>query len=794
MGLTKTVSCSRGMMQRLIEILLFSLHNHYSWRGCECPVDFVGTMCEFQKRDDEPYICNMQCANGFCRHGAKDTSWLEEFDFGTRHRHLTQRFDQEFEHCQCPPGWVGLHCDFKVNVCPGQTHVCLNGGICVFDETTDFDYKCDCSHAHDDGQKYAGDYCQYEATSYCTFDGKQPQGDAFCTNDGICRDFVAHDDTHPGCFCLEGFEGPHCEQVVPPPVRSSSEGKSGDQDWIWLVIVVLSFLGIILIIIMWIMDRRRRLHRMFKANATDGPYGIYPEKDLDMVPYKDVPSLENSLDEDVFEDEISRDKVDNRSPVFEPSDGLFMDSDSHSKGSSRTSSLYSKGSSKRSKGSSKRSNNSSTHTPDTYSLTVQEKDYFKDLEMAGLAPLGGARLVSEIPPTVNDDQFNPSEYANCDYSLDSSTMRNMQLVPVDSSEYQDTYGLGTFNEEKASNDDIKIQQKSSADSGFSSGVDSMSTMESEITGIGEDETKRRAKSRKKYIQGKHSKVPGAESAESSLEGENIVLSEDYALERHISGISHDKDPVVLTGVSQEGSNFVLMSQASALAGTVLDDSDSSHVSDTSAYMSEQGLTGVQVLREPSEHGSIKSLRSDSKRSLSSKGVRFDEKSQASKGSKSSSGSTRASVRSDNRRSTRGDKALSKGANDSNKTVKDDDARSEKSSGGKHSSSSASPAPEVKIRSSHEDNDGSVKSTSARSGRSSNAVVPDYDDSLHESKRKPSNVSSGDSKKSSSSRKSRGSNADQKKSDKPSQKSVDDEGDSVGNSTVSSGLGFWVFGG
>lgn len=64
---------------------------------------------------------------------------------------------------------------------------------------------CDCTTANAGEKSFAGLRCEAESTSFCT---KMPNhnGHAFCVNGGSCKA-----DSHLGCECLEGFNGPICE-------------------------------------------------------------------------------------------------------------------------------------------------------------------------------------------------------------------------------------------------------------------------------------------------------------------------------------------------------------------------------------------------------------------------------------------------------------------------------------------------------------------------------------------------------------------------------------------------------
>jgi hypothetical protein len=153
---------------------------------------FSGPLCEFKDEDVPPEFsaCTLECQNnGVCRKGAKDVSFLEKFDL---HRYLDdRRFNNDFEHCVCPRGFVGLTCEYEMVVCPGRDVACLHGGECNVEWSEQgTKITCDCETAASGSYRYAGQYCEARSTSFCTIDGeKTPDGpgyDAFCANGGKC--------------------------------------------------------------------------------------------------------------------------------------------------------------------------------------------------------------------------------------------------------------------------------------------------------------------------------------------------------------------------------------------------------------------------------------------------------------------------------------------------------------------------------------------------------------------------------------------------------------------------------
>jgi len=121
--------------------------------------------------------------------------------------------------CDCPPAWTGLRCEFQVededvldddtnfvvDFVPCGSDYCYHGGVC---EKTSVNGKeldvCNCANAMTETDIYAGEFCQYRSTSFCSEpNGNDLTGVDFCANDGECTD--------DGCHCPSGYSGEHCE-------------------------------------------------------------------------------------------------------------------------------------------------------------------------------------------------------------------------------------------------------------------------------------------------------------------------------------------------------------------------------------------------------------------------------------------------------------------------------------------------------------------------------------------------------------------------------------------------------
>ena len=99
------------------------LHRHL---GCDCLDGFNGPICEFRDSVVQNKECNLKCENmGVCRNGAKEIGFLKKFNMDLPNVDLA--YSDDFEHCTCPKGYVGLQCEHVVEVCPGGEHICMNG-------------------------------------------------------------------------------------------------------------------------------------------------------------------------------------------------------------------------------------------------------------------------------------------------------------------------------------------------------------------------------------------------------------------------------------------------------------------------------------------------------------------------------------------------------------------------------------------------------------------------------------------------------------------------------------------
>jgi len=220
--------------------------------GCDCQQGFYGYSCEYESRSNkgDDTECNLNCKNGgMCAQGAKDLGSLRDIIVDVGHLNQTHAEDQ-FAHCVCSEGWVGLTCETKIEICGEDQHTCLHGSKCTPDPTKNRGYSCDCSQAdvsvgdNYEMRVYAGDYCQYFGTDICTIGDDYPgQPLYFCVNDGKCNAWVARGEPDPGCTCTDKYTGPHCEVNIAVAKKREADSKRNNGNVI--VTVVLTLLGVV---------------------------------------------------------------------------------------------------------------------------------------------------------------------------------------------------------------------------------------------------------------------------------------------------------------------------------------------------------------------------------------------------------------------------------------------------------------------------------------------------------------------------------------------------------------------
>lgn len=179
------------------------------YMGCDCLPGFRGFACEFNVGNQtsgstltqeevlpgldafNSSLCALDCGgHGTCRKGIKNNTNLGDAALA---EHLNATHSEDFEHCVCMDGFVGLQCEHKLEECDGDDHFCLHGSTCV--KKNDH-YVCDCSTANSTvGIFFAGEHCEHASTTLCTEEGTDPVEGAFCTNHGLCLDMILDGET-----------------------------------------------------------------------------------------------------------------------------------------------------------------------------------------------------------------------------------------------------------------------------------------------------------------------------------------------------------------------------------------------------------------------------------------------------------------------------------------------------------------------------------------------------------------------------------------------------------------------
>jgi hypothetical protein len=125
--------------------------------------------------------CSLDCKHGgTCQKGNKDL----KKEFGKYAEDVSHLWDEEtrdLEHCVCPEGSYGITCEYTIEQCDTEGHICLHGSTCATDAD---EIGCDCEAAE---HNTAGLFCEFFATNECP---QEPQDDdthrGFCTNGGTC--------------------------------------------------------------------------------------------------------------------------------------------------------------------------------------------------------------------------------------------------------------------------------------------------------------------------------------------------------------------------------------------------------------------------------------------------------------------------------------------------------------------------------------------------------------------------------------------------------------------------------
>ena len=136
--------------------------------ACVCSTGFTGVHCQYSKKDAPS--CDLQCKNnGKCQIGLSPSGSTSNDPNAA-----------DFQFCQCPQGFLGALCEIDANGEKCGLNQCYHGSKCVRSDH-DGSLYCDCSASNETDKHYAGQFCEYAATTYCT-DSKE----YFCVNHGEC--------------------------------------------------------------------------------------------------------------------------------------------------------------------------------------------------------------------------------------------------------------------------------------------------------------------------------------------------------------------------------------------------------------------------------------------------------------------------------------------------------------------------------------------------------------------------------------------------------------------------------
>lgn len=221
--------------------------------GCDCPDEFDGDYCEIVSTtaansgteleidddppqeeiidddpsqeeiiDDSPHDetddeqgCDLPCVHGECRISTKSVSPKLGQIIQNMQLMFFDSFEQEYKQCVChnEMEWTGPLCDVAVEKCDGPL--------------------CDCANINSSiASFFAGKHCKHPVFEVCTTNFGPNQGElvSYCVNGGICTSRVSPGQPHAGCYCEQGFLGPHCEMYEAKHIRHSDIPASWSRD------------------------------------------------------------------------------------------------------------------------------------------------------------------------------------------------------------------------------------------------------------------------------------------------------------------------------------------------------------------------------------------------------------------------------------------------------------------------------------------------------------------------------------------------------------------------------------
>jgi len=107
--------------------------------------------------------------------------------------------------CSCSSNFFGEYCQHEGEQCGDG--FCHHSSTCFelsLEEESFVEHICDCTNGYTEETYYAGEFCQYKSTQFCS-GPNDPNGRQFCVNGGQCPG-----ESHLPCICPEGFSGPRC--------------------------------------------------------------------------------------------------------------------------------------------------------------------------------------------------------------------------------------------------------------------------------------------------------------------------------------------------------------------------------------------------------------------------------------------------------------------------------------------------------------------------------------------------------------------------------------------------------
>ncbi|KAL9189243.1 hypothetical protein ACHAXT_011733 [Thalassiosira profunda] len=219
---------------------------------------------------------------------------------------------------------------------PGTTEcsdgtICEHRSPCAPHPSKEGSFMCDCAAIDRVSGviKYAGIYCEHEATSYCQAGGGG-SAHAFCTNGGECKLMVGRGEEHAGCKCPPGYAGAFCQFIegsVPSdwnlgsfmhPQLINAYGNAGggmEQGGVLGIVIgaAVAFVLLVAILVGYVYSGKRRQKEMDTATANsledafEGPTSTASPQNASFVGGRSVYRKKTSTGQFVTEDTLEAD-------------------------------------------------------------------------------------------------------------------------------------------------------------------------------------------------------------------------------------------------------------------------------------------------------------------------------------------------------------------------------------------------------------------------------------------------------------------------------------------------------